>query len=326
MEDSTILLPSQLKVVKEDDFNGTYDVEGLYPGYGHTLGNSLRRIILSSLPGAAITSLKIDGADHEYATLEGVQQDVITLLLNLKQVRFRLDTDEPQVAKISIKGAQKVTAADIETPGGLEVLNPEAFVGEVTDKKGGLTIEMTVERGLGFVSKENLKSGDKVDIGTIVVDAVFTPIRKVSYEVENMRVGDRTDHNRLRINIQTDGTLSPREALERSIKIMIRQLRSVLDLKEMMENIPVIEMPTVAAVAAESSEEEVDQTDVLKTRIESVELSTRTLNALNDASIRTIGGLTQKTEDDLLALDGIGNKGVEEIKDMLSGQNLALKE
>lgn len=330
MQDDTILLPSQLHVVREDEFNGTYDIEGLYPGYGHTLGNSLRRIILSSLPGAAITSVKITGADHEYSTLDHVKEDVITILLQLKKVRFRLDTEEPQTAKLSVTGAKKVTAADIETPGGLEVLNPENFIAEITDKKGKLEIEMTIEHGLGFVSKEKLKKEDKVDIGTIMVDAVFTPIRKVNYEVENMRVGDRTDHNRLRINIQTDGTLSPREALERSIKTMIRQLRSVLDLKEALENIPVIPAAALQneAFQTESSEEDesVDNTDVLKTRIDSIELSTRTLNALSDASIRTIGGLVKKTENDLLDLDGIGKKGVEEIVDMLNGFGLALQE
>lgn len=327
MEDATILLPSKLKIVNEDEFNGSYDIEGLYPGYGHTLGNSLRRIILSSLPGASITSLKIKGADHEFATLEGVKEDVIAILLNLKQVRFRLDSDEPQTATISIKGQQKVTGADIQVPGGLEVLNPEQFIAEVTDKKGELSIEVTVEKGLGFVSKDK-RVKQKIDIGTIAVDAIFTPIRKVNYEVENMRIGDRTDHNRLRINIQTDGTVSPREALERSIKIMIRQLRSVLDLKEMLENIPVMDLSASIPVLSSSKEKEEsdDQFDVLKTRIDTIDLSTRTLNALNESSIRTLGGLVQKTEDDLLELDGIGNKGVEEIKELLAGFGLALKE
>ncbi|MCD8494633.1 MAG: DNA-directed RNA polymerase subunit alpha [Candidatus Pacebacteria bacterium] len=329
MEDSTILLPSQLKVVKEDNFNGSYEIEGLYPGYGHTLGNSLRRIILSSLPGAAITSVRITGADHEYATLENIKEDVIAILLNLRQIRFRLDTDEAQVAKISMSGAGVVTAQNVVVPGGLEVLNPEQYIAEITDKKGSLDIEVTVERGLGFVSKEKL-SKEKLGIGTIMVDAVFTPIRKVSYEVEDMRVGDRTDHNRLRLNIQTDGTLTPREALERAIKTMIRQLRSIIDLKEALENIPVIEPAALAErfkeVAETEVESSVDHADVLKTRIDSVDLSTRTLNALTEASIRTIGGLVRKSEEDLLELDGIGKKGVEEIKAVLNSFGLALQE
>lgn len=326
MEDATILLPSQLKIVKEDAFNGSYDIEGLYPGYGHTLGNSLRRIILSSLPGAAITSIKIKGADHEFATMESVKEDVITILLNLKQVRFRLDTDTAQTATISVKKAQQVTAADIQVPGGLSILNPEQYIAEVTDKKGDFEVEIVVEKGLGFVSKEKVHK-EKVDVGTIAVDAVFTPIRKVSYEVENMRIGDRTDHNRLRINIQTDGTVEPREALERSIKIMIRQLRSVLDLKEALENIPVMDIhATAPALTVEDESTGEDQFDVLKTRIDTIEISTRTSNALNEASIRTLGGLVQKTEEDLLGLDGIGNKGVEEIKEILEGFGLALKE
>ena len=333
MEDLTILLPSQFKVVTEDEFNGSYEIEGLYPGYGHTLGNSLRRVILSSLPGAAITSLKITGADHEYATLENIKEDVINIILNLKQVNFRLHGEESQTAVLKASGAGTVTAANIELPGGLEISNPDQYIAEITDKKGSLEIEFTVASGLGFVSKEK-HTQDKVDIGVILVDAVFTPIRKVNYEVEDMRVGDRTDHNRLRINIQTDGTFAPREALEHSIKIMIRQLRSIIDIKEALENIPVIE-PTVLAerfaqeqAAREREEEDTvdDHTDVLKTRIDSVELSTRTLNALMEASIRTIGGLVKKTEEELLDLDGIGKKGVEEVKEVLEQFGLALQE
>ncbi|MCD8527952.1 MAG: hypothetical protein LRY41_01300 [Candidatus Pacebacteria bacterium] len=228
-----------------------------------------------------------------------------------------------------MSGAGVVTAQNVVVPGGLEVLNPEQYIAEITDKKGSLDIEVTVERGLGFVSKEKL-SKEKLGIGTIMVDAVFTPIRKVSYEVEDMRVGDRTDHNRLRLNIQTDGTLTPREALERAIKTMIRQLRSIIDLKEALENIPVIEPAALAErfkeVAETEVESSVDHADVLKTRIDSVDLSTRTLNALTEASIRTIGGLVRKSEEDLLELDGIGKKGVEEIKAVLNSFGLALQE
>lgn len=333
MEDLTILLPSQFKVVKEDEFNGSYEIEGLYPGYGHTLGNSLRRVILSSLPGAAVTSLKITGAEHEYATLDHVKEDVINIILNLKQVNFRLHSDEPQTVTLKASGQGAVTAANFELPGNVEISNPDQFIAEITDAKGSLEIECTISTGLGFVSKEK-HTQDKVEIGTILVDAIFTPIRKVNYEVEDMRVGDRTDHNRLRINIQTDGTFAPREALEKSIKIMIRQLRSIIDIKEALENIPVIEPVFLAEKMAQEqadqesaeAEDTDDQTDVLKTRIDSVELSTRTLNALMEASIRTIGGLVKKTEDELLDLDGIGKKGVEEVKAVLEEFGLALQE
>lgn len=323
MQDANILLPSKLKIVTEDEQNGTYEIEGLYPGYGHTLGNSLRRIILSSLPGAAITAVKIAGADHEFATLPGVKEDVIAILLNLKKIRFQLDGVGPETAVIKVKGAKTITGADIETPGGLEVLNKDQFICESTEKSATVEVEITVERGLGFVSKDKHHK-EKVSTGTILVDAVFTPIRKASYEVENMRVGDRTDHNRLRVSIQTDGTLSPRTALESSIKTMLTQLRAVLDLKEIAETTPVIDMSEIEE--ASTTEEPLDQSDILKTRIDSLDLSTRTMNALSDASIRTVGGLVKKTENELLALEGIGNKGVQEIIDMLSGFDLALKE
>lgn len=326
MHNETILLPSRLKIVTEDEQNGSYEIEGLYPGYGHTLGNSLRRIILSSLPGSAITAVKIDGVDHEFSTLEGVKEDVITILLNLKRVRFQMDGDDAQKVTIAVKGAQMVTAGNISVSGGIQVLNPEQPICEITGKTTNLNIEITIERGLGFVSKEKHHK-EKVSVGTILVDAVFTPIRKVNYEVENMRVGDRTDHNRLRVNIQTDGTVSPREALELSIKTMIVQLRAVLDLKEIAESTPVIAMPeTVAKVSGKATEDDSDQADILKTRIDSMELSTRTLNALGDASIRTVGGLVKKNKEELLTLDGIGKKGVEEIEEVLNNFGLALKE
>jgi DNA-directed RNA polymerase subunit alpha len=327
-----ISLPSKLKIVQEEGFSGTYEVEGLYPGYGHTLGNSLRRIILSSIPGAAITEVKIEGVDHEYSTLEGLKEDVLSLVLSLKRVRFKMLTDEPQIAKLSVTGEKAVTAGDIEAPGQLEVLNPEEPLATLTDKKSKLVIEMKVERGLGFVAKNNSKAKkEKVDIGVIALDAVYTPVRKVSYEVENMRSGDQTNFNRLRISIQTDGTLTPREAFEFSIKTMMEQLRAVLDLKEQEERPTVsaeeIEAEVMQDVEANKTEadSEEDYNDALKTRIESLELSTRVANALSEASIRTVGGLVKKTEDELLELEGLGGKGVEEIKEALAKFNLDLK-
>lgn len=226
MSDLNIILPSKMTVVREEENLGVYEIDGLYPGYGHTLGNSLRRIILSSLYGAAITSLKIDGVEHEFSTIEGVKEDVITILLHLKQVRFKLLTNEPQKVNLSIKGPKTVTAGDIKTSGQVEVLNKDLYIADVTGKVD-LNIEMTIEQGLGFIPKD-VHQKNKTEIGTIAVDAIFTPIRRVSYEVENMRVGDKTNHNRLRIIIETDGTLTPREALEKSIVIMVEQLQSII--------------------------------------------------------------------------------------------------
>ncbi|MBX2866855.1 DNA-directed RNA polymerase subunit alpha [Candidatus Kaiserbacteria bacterium] len=321
MLETNVTLPSKPRVVTEEGFQGTFEIDGLYPGYGHTLGNSLRRIILSSLPGAAITQVKITGAEHEFSTLEGIKEDVITLLLNLKRVRIASHSEEPLTMTLKAKGAGVVTAKDIDAPSQIEILNPEQPIAEITTKTGTLEIEMTVEHGLGYVPRE-VHQKDKVDIGTIALDAVFTPIRRANYEVENMRVGDRTDYNRLRVTVETDGTLSPREALENAIEIMIHQLKAVIGFQEEVAEAPKIEEP---ATDADSEDEEVDS-DTLKTRIETLDISARTLKALEDASIRTIGGLVRKKKDDILALDGIGDKGLEEIEEVLSSLGASLKE
>lgn len=317
MPEYKIILPSKPRVVVEEGNKGVFEIDGLYPGYGHTLGNSLRRIILSSLPGASLTSIKIDGVSHEFSTMDGVKEDVIVLILNLKKVRFKMISDEPQTVSLSIKGPKEVLASDIKTGGQVEILNGDLHLAEVTGKIN-LDIEMKIEKGLGFIPKEIIQK-DKVDIGTIAVDAIFTPIRRVAYEVENMRVGDNTNHNRLRISIETDGTLTPREALSKSIEIMINQLKAVVDFKEEVEE-----------VAEEATETEVskgeDVSDALKTRTDSLDLSTRTLNALTAANIRTLGGLARKKREDLLEVEGIGEKGITEIKKVLGKFGLNLKE
>ena len=318
MSDLNIILPSKLSIVSEVGTKGVYEIDGLYPGYGHTLGNSLRRIILSSLSGAAITSLKIDGVDHEFSVIDGVKEDVITILLHLKQVRFRLFTDEPQTVKLSIKGPKTVTAADIEVSGQVEVLNKDLHIAEVTGHNN-FSVEMVVQKGLGFVAKD-MHQKTKTEVGMIAVDAIFTPIRRVAYEVENMRVGDRTNHNRLRMTIETDGTLSPREALEKAITIMVEQLQAIVGFtvsSKLISNEPSKE---------ESKKEENSEfTDILKTRIDTLDLSTRTLNALTGANIRTIGGVARKKKEDLLEIEGIGDKGLQEIKKVLAEYGITLK-
>lgn len=320
----SIVLPSKLKIVSEDSTRGVYEVEGLYPGYGHTLGNSLRRIILSSIPGSAITQVKIKGADHEFSTIAGVREDVMAIILNLKKVRFQLAGDEPGTATLSVKSGV-ATAADFDVAGQVTVMNPDQYIGEVSGK-GTLDIEVTVQKGLGFVPREML-SKEKVDIGTIMTDARFSPIIGCSYDVEDMRVGDRTNYNRLRITIETDGSIEPKQALSDSMQIMLDQFRAILDLKEIAARIESIEHSAQASVSAdrESSEPREDLTEVLKTRIDSLQLSTRTLNALGDAGIRTVGGLIQKTNEGLLELEGFGEKGLNEVREVLSSYGLALK-
>jgi DNA-directed RNA polymerase subunit alpha len=323
MPEYKIIMPSKPRVVLEEGNKGVFEIDGLYPGYGHTLGNSLRRIILSSLPGASVTSIKIDGISHEFSTMEGIKEDVIIMILNIKKLRFKMLSDEPQTVTLSVKGPKKVTAEDVKLTWQVEILNSDQYIAEVTGKVN-LDIEIKIEKGLGFISKEVMQK-DKVDIGTIAVDAIFTPIRRVSYEVENMRVGDKTDHNRLRISIETDGTLTAREALTRSIEIMINQLKAIVDFKE--EEV-VVEKKEVKKEVKEKEEEknEDDFTDILKTRTDGLDLSTRTLNALTAANIRTLGGLARKRREDLLEVEGIGEKGINEIKKVLSKYGFNLKE
>ena len=330
MPEYKIIMPSKPRVVSEEDNKGIFEIDGLYPGYGHTLGNSLRRIILSSLPGASVTSIKIEGISHEFQTMDGIKEDVIVMILNLKKIRFKTLSDEPQIVTLSVKGPKEVTAKDVKTGGQVEILNGDIHIVEVTGKVN-LNIEMKVEKGLGFISKEILQK-EKVDIGTIAVDGIFTPIRRVSYEVENMRVGDNTNYNRLRVLIETDGTLTPREAFHRSIEIMINQLKAVIDFKEPEE----IKESAHEAAGHDAGKEKKsekegekradDFTDVLKTRTDSLDLSTRTLNALTAANIRTLGGLARKKREDLLEVEGIGEKGISEIKKVLGKFGLNLKE
>lgn len=322
MSEQKVMLPSKPRIVKEDGFSGVYEIDGLYPGYGHTLGNSLRRIILSSIPGAAITEVKIAGVEHEFSTLEGVKEDIITILLNLKKTRIKLITDEPQTISLKVKGVKKVTAGDIEHPGQVEILNKDLHIAELTTKGSELSIDMRVENGLGYVPREVLQK-DRVDIGVIALDASFTPIKRTNYEVENMRVGDRTDFNRLRLTIETDGTLTPKEALEYSIKVMIEQLKSIVGFEEPVDAIlSKEEMPV--RVSEGNGIKELD-VEFLKTRIDAIGLSPRTVKALSNANIRTIGGLARKKEADILEVDGLGSKGVQEIKKVLSGYNINLK-
>lgn len=317
MIEQNIAIPSKPKIVSEENSKGIYEIDGLYPGYGHTLGNSLRRIILSSLPGTAITEVKISGVGHEFSTIEGVKEDVISIILNLKKLRLSMKSSEPLTIDLKIKGPAKVTAADIIAPSQVEIVNKDQYLFEVTTKTE-VTIEMRVENGIGFVPKEVLHK-EKVEVGTIALDAIFTPIRRVNYETENMRVADRTDYNRLRITIETDGTISPREALEHSIYTMITQLKSIVGFKEE------VELP-IQAVHSDEPKEEIDVEDFLKTRIEDLELSARTINALSNANIRTVGGLARKKSSDILEIEGFGNKGLEEIKELLAKHGIELKD
>ncbi|HUD04149.1 MAG TPA: DNA-directed RNA polymerase subunit alpha [Candidatus Paceibacterota bacterium] len=321
MSELNVILPSKPKIVLEKGNLGVYEIDGLYPGYGHTLGNSLRRIILSSLPGAAITEVKIHGIPHEFSTIEGVKEDVISIILNLKKVRVRMATDEPQVLTLKVKGVKDIKAKDIEVPGQVEILNGDEHIASITEKNTELSLEIRVQKGMGFVSKD-VHQKDRSDIGSIALDAVYTPIRRANYEIENMRVGDRTDFNRLRITIETDGTLSPQEALTTSIATMINQLKAIIGFKE--DEILAPEGKEDTKEESSKPKKEID-TEFLKTRIETLGLSPRTANALSNANIRTVGGLAKKKEEDLENVEGLGPKGIQEIRKTLGEFGITLK-
>lgn len=320
-----IALPSQPKVISEEGNKGVFEIESLYPGYGHTLGNSLRRIILSSLPGSAVTTVKIEGVPHEFSTVSNIKEDVISIILNLKKLRFKMFVDEPQTVTISVRGEKDVTAKDIKTGSQVEILNPEQHIATLTSKDAKFDAELTIEKGLGYVSRENLRK-DKVEIGTIVMDAAFTPVRRVNYEVEDMRVGDNTDYNRLRFVIETDGAVTPREALEKSIQIMVSHLNAIIgfqaeekDLESMKEE--VAEKVSKGEVIGAGASEE----DVMKIRLDDLQFSARTLHSLSEGGIRTIGGLVRKKEEDLLQVEGVGKKTIQEIRRALGNYGLSLK-
>jgi len=307
-----ITLPSKPRIVSEEGLQGVYEIDSLYPGYGHTLGNSLRRIILSSLPGAAVTQVKIEGVPHEFATIDGARETVMEILLNLKRVHFILHGDEPQTISLMAKGSGEVTAKNFNVPSQVEIKNPGQHIADLSGGKAVLELEATIERGLGYVPREVL-SKDKVDIGTIALDATFTPIRRVNYEVENMRVGDRTDFNRLRILIETNGTIAPRQALEQSIETMIHQLRAVIGFQEESEP------------AAAGSAKAEGTTEATKIKVADMGLTPRVTASLEGAGIKSAAGLARKSASALKELDGIGEKAIEEISEALAGHGLTLK-
>ncbi|MDD2753466.1 MAG: DNA-directed RNA polymerase subunit alpha [Candidatus Portnoybacteria bacterium] len=309
-----INLPQKPKIVKNEGNRTIFEIEGLYPGYGVTLGNALRRVLLSSLPGAAVVAVKIKGVHHEFSTIPHVAEDVIEIILNLRQVRFKKHIEESVMLTLSVKGEKDVTAADIKTSADIEIINKEAPIASLTDKKAELEIEIEVASGLGFVPVESRKK-DKQDIGMIAVDALFSPIRKVNFEVENMRVGDRTDYNKLRFDIETDGSTSAEEAFAKTCEILVEQFSALAGREQAEEE------------AGGGLKEDADgKEDAAKIKTEDLKLSTRTISSLTDGGIKTVGGLIKKSEASLRELDGMGDKGIAEIKKALKKLGLTLKE
>lgn len=286
--------------IDEEKNYGKFVVEPLERGYGTTLGNSIRRILLSSLPGVAVTSIKIDGVLHEFSTIPGVVEDVTELILNVKEIYFSLQGEGPKVVYIEAEEEGEVTAADIKVDAEVEVLNPEKHICTLNgDKK--LYMELTVDTGRGYVSAERNKFPEQ-PIGLIPVDSIYTPVKKANYTVENTRVGQMTDFDKVTLEVWTNGTIKPDEAISLSAKIMSEHLNQFIELSEQAKN---------AEIMVEK--EETIKEKVLETTIEEMDLSVRSYNCLKRANINTVEDLINKSEDDMMKVRNLGRKSLEEV-------------
>jgi len=307
--------PKRLEVEKETltPFYGKFTAEPFERGFGITIGNSLRRILLSSLQGAAIASVKIDGVLHEFSTIPGVKEDVTEIILNLKEVRLKLHTEGPKTIRVKTEGPKVLKAGDIQTGDAVEILNPEHYIATLS-RDAKLSMEMVVKMGRGYVPAERNKEENQ-SVGAIPIDAIFSPIKKVNYNVTNARVGQITDYDKLTLEIWTDGSLSPEEAVAHSAKILKNQLSIFITFEEEEEG----EM----AISGEQDEIEKLNENLFRS-VDELELSVRSANCLKHANIKLIGDLVQKTEAEILATKNFGRKSLNEIKEILSEMGLSL--
>ncbi len=296
----------------EDDTYAKFVIEPLERGYGITLGNSLRRILLSSLPGTAVTSVKIEGVLHEFSTIPGVLEDVTEIILNIKSLALKGYTDEPRVLRLECEGERVVTAKDIITGPDIEILNPELKIATL-DKDGRLFVELTVERSRGYVSAEKNKKGEQA-IGVIPVDSIFTPIYKVNYAVEDTRVGMMTDFDRLNLEVWSNGSITPKEATSLAAKILSEHLRLFIGLTDNLGDVEIM---------VEKEEEAKDK--ILEMTIEELDLSVRSYNCLKRAGINSVEELIQRTEEDMMKVRNLGRKSLEEVQNKLNELELAFR-
>ena len=303
--------PQVEPVGEEENDRQRFAVGPLEPGFGHTLGNSLRRTLLSSIPGAAVTQVRFDDALHEFDTINGVKEDVTDVILNLKDLVLRMEREEPATLRLDVRGPATVTGGDIQTVDGVEVLNPDLIIATI-NAKGRLAIDITVERGRGYVSAERNKKS--TTIGVIPVDSIFSPVRRVAYTIEPTRVEQSTDYDRLILDIETDGSISPREALASAGDT----LRSLVGLVADMSDSPMgLELGEVSDVSTGSPD--------LALPIEDLDLSERPRNCLKRAQINTVGELVERTPDDLLAITNVGQTSLDEVLQKLDERGLALR-
>ncbi len=308
------LIKPKYLLVDRDTLSPTYGKfvgEPFERGFGVTLGNSLRRVLLSSIQGAAISQVKIEGVLHEFSTIPEVSEDVTDIILNLKEVRLKIDGWEPKTVSIDVKGPYEVKAGDIKTDGTVTVLNPDQHIATVS-ARGQLTMELQVERGRGYIPAELNKEAEAT-VGVIPIDAIYSPIKRVNYQITNARVGRITDYDKLTIEVWTDGSIRPEDAVAYASKILKEQLSIFINFPEEEESIE-----------DKRSEEQERQQEMLMRSVDELELSVRSANCLEHAQIRTIGELVQKTESEMLKTKNFGRKSLKEIKDILSEMGLSL--
>jgi DNA-directed RNA polymerase subunit alpha len=308
------VLITQRPTIEEEpvtDQRSKFVVEPLEPGFGYTLGNTMRRTLLSRVPGAAITSVRIDGVQHEFSTIAGVVEDVVDFILNLKQVVLRIDADETQTLYLSAKGSGEVTAGDIKAPAGVEIINSDLHLATLSTS-GKLEVELTAERGVGYRSAERNKKSDT--IGVIPIDSIFSPVRKVAYRVESTQVGQRTDFDKLILDVETDSSITPAEGISSAGGT----LRNLFELLAEMEDYDALVPDELAPVEATGQEH-------LDLPIEALDLSERPRNCLRRAQVQTVGELIEKTEEDLLNITNFGQKSLEEVVAKLDELGFSLK-
>jgi len=297
----------------EDSNYGKFIIEPLERGYGTTLGNSLRRVLLSSLPGSAVTSIKIDGVLHEFSTIKGVVEDTTELILNIKQMVIAYEGNERKTIHLEVQGPREVKAGDIQTDAEIKILNPELHIATL-DVDGKLNMELTVERGRGYVSADQQPIKNEDIVGLIPIDSIYTPVRKVNYTVDNARVGKRTDFDKLILEVWTNGSIGPSEAVSLSAQILIEYLKLFTEIDD-----------TYAEVEILVEKEEENKDRILEMSIEELELSVRASNGLKRASINTVGDLIQKTREEMSKIRNLGQKSLEEIERKLAELGLSLK-
>jgi DNA-directed RNA polymerase subunit alpha len=299
----------KVKEGKIGENHSQFVIEPLEPGYGHTMGNALRRALLTSIPGAAVTSVKISGVKHKFSTIAGVKENVVDLLLNIKGLNFRLlDGAEKGKASLSIKGSKEITGADFDLPENVEIVNKDHYVASVNDKKAKLEVELTIEQGLGYSSAEERRS---TTLGLIPTDAVFTPVKRVSYEISATRVGRQTDLDKLILNIWTNGVISPKDALEEASKILTAYFLQVYEPKSVVSPDAVSTKPSIAD-------------SISKLTIDELDLPTRIYNSLRNGGIETLGQLLATTKKDLISMRNMGNKSIMVVEEKLKEKGVSL--